>query len=88
MWRGECEAIQARREAAKATQVEAEQDYVNARTQQEAESAEKSIVASKAALAAAMAEKEPPEPPPPPPEDEPKLFFEVCTPAQAQHISV
>ena len=77
VWRGECRAIVARRERAQEAQVQADEDLINARTQQEAEAAEKAIASSRQAYAAALAEEEPPEPPPPPPDDEPKLFFEV-----------
>lgn len=49
-WRAECEAVKARRDAAAAARAKAEADYSNARTQQEAEQAERAIKKTTAAL--------------------------------------
>lgn len=42
-WQGICDALKARKESAVAAKAKAENDYANARTQQEAERAEKAI---------------------------------------------
>lgn len=42
-WQAECEAVRARKEAAVAAKAQAEHDYANARTQQQAERSEKAL---------------------------------------------
>lgn len=49
-WQDECDAVKARKEAAAAAKAKAEADYSNARTQQEAERAEKAIKEAAVAL--------------------------------------
>lgn len=49
-WQSQCEALKQRREAALAAKTAAESDYANARTQQQAERAERAIKESVAAL--------------------------------------
>ncbi|PNW86981.1 hypothetical protein CHLRE_02g103950v5 [Chlamydomonas reinhardtii] len=58
-WQSQCEALKQRREAALAAKTAAESDYANARTQQQAERAERAIKESVAALKEIMKEKEP-----------------------------
>eukprot|EP00877_Chromochloris_zofingiensis_P008558 jgi/Chrzof1/3956/Cz13g14240.t1 len=61
-WQDECDAVKARKEAAAAAKAKAEADYSNARTQQEAERAEKAIKEAAVALKEALRAKEPPRP--------------------------
>lgn len=49
-WHAECEAVKARRDAAAAARAKAEADYSNAKTQQEAEQAERAMKETTAAL--------------------------------------
>ncbi|KXZ43883.1 hypothetical protein GPECTOR_78g71 [Gonium pectorale] len=58
----QCDALKQRREAGMAAKLQAESDYANARTQQQAERAERAIKESLALLKDIMKEKEPPPP--------------------------
>ncbi|GAX84003.1 hypothetical protein CEUSTIGMA_g11428.t1 [Chlamydomonas eustigma] len=61
-WQAECERVQQRKEGAHAARVKAEAEYANARTQQEAERAERALKDAIANLKEAVKEKEPPAP--------------------------
>lgn len=61
-WQAQCEAVRKRKEMAQQSKLKAENDYANARTQQEAERAERAIAEATATLKEALAEKEPPVP--------------------------
>ncbi|GIL86387.1 hypothetical protein Vretimale_11669 [Volvox reticuliferus] len=61
-WQAQCDALRQRREAGMAAKVQAESDYANARTQQQAERAERAIKESLALLKEIMKEREPPPP--------------------------
>lgn len=85
-WQAECEAVRKRKEAAITAKAKADHDYANARTQQEAERAERAIKDALAHLKETVKEKEPP----PPnlefeisPEEE-ELFFKE--PQQLLHV--
>ncbi|GLC35665.1 hypothetical protein PLESTF_001662400 [Pleodorina starrii] len=61
-WQAQCDALRQRREAGLAAKLQAESDYANARTQQQAERAERAIKDSLAFLKEIMKEREPPPP--------------------------
>jgi hypothetical protein len=60
-WRAECEAIEERKAAAARAAAQAEHDFSNARTQQEADRAAEGIKAAAATLKAALAVRPPPQ---------------------------
>lgn len=61
-WQAICEEVRQRKEAAMSAKTKAESDYANARTQQEAERAERAIKESILNLKEVMKEREPPPP--------------------------
>lgn len=61
-WKATCDEVRQRKEVALAAKAKSENDYANARTQQEAERAERGIKDAIANLKEAMKEKEPPAP--------------------------
>ncbi|KAG2486589.1 hypothetical protein HYH03_014759 [Edaphochlamys debaryana] len=61
-WQAQCDTLRQRREAALAAKAQAEVDYANARTQQQAERAERAIKDSLGHLKEILKEKEPPPP--------------------------
>ncbi|GMH41880.1 hypothetical protein BSKO_09790 [Bryopsis sp. KO-2023] len=74
-WRAQCERIKLQKSDAAAAKVQAENDYANARTQQEAEQAEKAIKDAVMHLKVVRTLKEPPPPADDDEEEEEEMYF-------------